>query len=132
MSGVRPTVVISSSRRVRELRRCPGLSVQRSARVRKCSMRWTGLSEPKGSWKTICTLRRYARDARRRSVRRTSVAVEQDLAGGGLLEPGEAAGEGALAAAGLADQRHDLALPDGRGHVVEGADRGAGEQPADW
>ena len=58
------------------------------------------------------------------------LAIEQHLSGGGLFEPGEAAGDGGLAAAGLADQGDDLAFPDREVHAVDGADRGPGEDAA--
>ena len=48
------------------------LAVQPGGALEEVSTRWTGLSEPNGSWKTICTLLRYSRDARRGSLRRTS------------------------------------------------------------
>ena len=37
--------------RVRRRRPCRGTQ----GRSRKCPTRWTGFSEPKGSWKTICS-----------------------------------------------------------------------------
>ncbi len=56
--------------------------------------------------------------------------VEGDLALGGLLEPGEHPGQGGLAAAGLADQAHDLAALDLQRGVGERVDRVAAEQTA--
>jgi hypothetical protein len=58
-------------------------------------------------------------------------AVDDDLAGGGFLEPDDSARDGALAAAGLTDERHDFALVDVEVDIVEGTHDLAGEQPAD-
>ena len=102
-------------------------------RRRKCSTRWTGLSEPKGSWKTICTLRTVGRRCLAAVAFEDVDAVDEDVAGGGFLEPGDAAGDGALAAAGLADECHDFAAVDGRGRRrCRARTDAAGEQPADW
>jgi hypothetical protein len=49
------------------------------------------------------------------------LAVEADLAGGGLEQPEDRAPGGGLAAAGLAHQAEGLAAVDGEGDVVHGA-----------
>ena len=131
MSGVRPTVVISSSSLAPQLR--PGSRLFRAGcreRVRKCSIRWTGFSEPKGSWNTICSWDRYSLRCLEPVPFQDVGAVEQDLAGGGLFQPGNAAGQGALAGAGLAHEGHDFAAADGQVHPAEGPDGGPGEQAA--
>ena len=51
------------------------------------------------------------------------LAVEQDAAGAQLLEAGEQAQQRGLAAAGGAEQREELALPDVEGEVFDRADR---------
>ena len=109
MSIGRSTVAISSATSSRIWSAPLARPCSRAARSRKCSTRWTGFREPKGSWKTICTLLRYARDARRGSLRSTSTPSTKICPGGRPLQPGDAARDRALAAARLTDQGHDLA-----------------------
>src|SRR5690606_946598 len=51
-------------------------------------------------------------------------AVELDLTGGRLDQPQDAAADGRLARAGLADQTHDLTLLNGEADVLDGLDVG--------
>ena len=63
---------------------------------------------------------------------RDRLAVENDLAGGGLVQVQQRAANGRLAAAGLADKAQRLALLDGEGHVVHGLEhRGLEEAGGD-
>ena len=70
-----------------------------------------GFSDAYGSWKTICMSRRSARSSSP-LIRVMSLAVEPDLAVGGVEQPHRHARERALAAAGLADQTERLARID--------------------
>ena len=81
-----------------------------------------GLSELSGSWKTICTPRRSSR-VRSRDVVPSGVAVEQDVAGAGRVEPRDAARERRLAAAALADHGKAAAGRELERHVVDGDQR---------
>ena len=54
------------------------------------------------------------------------LAVNSDVAGGGGFETGENACEGGFAAAGGADDAHELAFVDGEGDVGKGGDGAAG------
>ena len=70
-----------------------------------------GLSEPNGSWKTICIAAAHLPE-RLRLERGDVHAPEDDRPGGRLGEAEDRAAEGRLAAAGLADEAEDLALAD--------------------
>ena len=55
-------------------------------------------------------------------------AVDQDLAGARLFQPGNAAGQGALTRTGLSHECHDFAAANGQVHAVQGPDGVPGEQ----
>jgi hypothetical protein len=59
------------------------------------------------------------------------LSVEVDLTPGRLVDAGKQAGDGALAAAALPDEGHDLSSPDREVDVVDGVQRLSGEQFAD-
>ena len=124
MSGVSPTVVISSSRRLRSCSGVPALPCRVRERVRKCSIRWTGLSEPKGSWNTICSCDRYSLDAWKRSRFSTSVPLSRIRPAVGFSSRAMQRARVLLPRAGLPHEGHDLAFPDGEVHTAEGAHRG--------
>ena len=101
---------------------CGSPRISRPNATLSMTRRWG--SRPK-CWKTML-------NRRRRSSRSVSgvaltdvLAVEQDLAGGRLDEPGHAADERRLAAAGQAHDDEDLARPDVERDVAQ-ADRRAG------
>ena len=57
-------------------------------------------------------------------------AVDQDLPGARLFQPGNTAGQGALAGTGLSHEGHDFAAANGQVDAVQGPDRVPGEQTA--
>src|SRR5262249_52050773 len=59
------------------------------------------------------------------------LSLEVDLSLRRLVQPREQAGDGGLAAAALADERHDLASVDGEVDVVDRVQRLPGEQLPD-
>ena len=78
-----------------------------------------GLSEPNGSWKTICSSRRSGRIAA--AVELGDVAaVEADAPFAGQ-EAQQRAAERRLAGAGFADDADGLALPQRKRDAVDGA-----------
>ena len=131
MSTGRSTVAISSATSSRIWSAPLARPCSRVARSRKCWTRWIGLSEPNGSWKIIWTLLRYSRDARRGSLAEHVDAVDDDLSRGRPLEPGDAARDRALAAAGLTDQCQDLAALDVEVDRAERTHDRAGEEASD-
>ena len=76
---------------------------------------YAGLSERNGSWNTIGTSLRYASPSLRVPHGLQRLALVEDVAAGRLVHPGQQPGDRALAAAALADQRHDLLRVDRRG-----------------
>jgi hypothetical protein len=66
-----------------------------------------------------------------RGHRRQRLALEEHLARGRLIDPGQQAGDGGLAAAALPGQRHDLPLADREADAVHGVQRPPGQRAAD-
>jgi len=79
-----------------------------------------GFSEPTGSWKMICILRR-SRFISAEPARRTS-APRSGRSGGGGDEAEERAADGRLAAAGLADEAERLTGGEVEADAVDGFD----------
>ena len=79
---------------------------------------WRGLSEPNGSWKTICRSRR--RRFRGAAAEAEQVlALEQHLAAARLDQPQDGAAEGRFSAPGFADDAEHLAPRERQAHAVE-------------
>ena len=66
-----------------------------------------------------------------RGHRGQRLALEEDLARGRLVDPGQHPGDGGLAAAALPGQGHDLPLADGEADIVHGVQRPPGQRAAD-
>jgi hypothetical protein len=66
-----------------------------------------------------------------RAHRAHRTPLEEDLAGARLVDARDQAGDRALAAPALADERHDLAAADLEADVVDRVERLARQQPAD-
>ena len=80
-----------------------------------------GLSDEKGSWKTICTRRlNWCRPPAAEA--RHVLILEEDCAGRRLHQVQHAAAGRGLAAAALADQREGFSFSDRETHVIDGAD----------
>ena len=83
-----------------------------------------GFSEPYGSWKIICMSRRIGASCAPRQPGDVP-AVEDDPARGEVVQPGDAAGQGGLAAPGLPDQAERLAAAHGQADAVDRVHRRA-------
>ncbi len=94
----------------------------RSGRARWCSTCLTGLSERERVLEDHLHLRPVAASRCRRRAARTSLPLERIEPEVGVVQPREDAGDGALAAAALADERSDRALAEREAHVVDGAE----------
>ena len=89
-----------------------------------------GLSEPYGSWKTICIRRRAAQQLPRRQRDAGRGPRSGSRPALGSMQPQDAAGPRRLAAAGLADEPQRLAGLEREAHAVHRADHAAAPRRA--